>query len=117
MRYHGKRPHLVALHTHHFRERFAFSVYFSLTSLVLVNLRHEAIVFIHTRLLRLNTITWKSKKNQLCVMLLNFIAGKDVGVFLFYFSHSNVFLVNFRYEAKGVLLENWEIQLFCLISH
>ena len=108
MRYRGKRPHLVALHTHHFRERFALSVYFS--SLVLVNLRHEAKVFIHTRLLRVNTImTWKSKKNQLCVMLLNFIAGKDVGVFLFYFSHSNVFLVNFRYEAKGVLLENWEI--------
>ena len=89
MRYRGKRPHLVALHTHHFRERFAFSVYFS--SLVLVNLRHEAKVFIHIRLLRVNTImTWKSKKNQLCVMLLNFIAGKDVGVFLFYFSHSNV---------------------------
>ena len=91
MRYRGKRPHLVALHTHHFSERFTFSVYFSLTSLFLVNLRHEAKVFIHTRLLRVNTITWKSKKNQLCVMLLNFIAGKDVGVFLFYFSLSNVY--------------------------
>ena len=107
MRYRGKRPHLVALHTHHFRERFAFSVYFSLTSLVLVNLRHEAKVFIHTRLLRVNTImTWKSKKNQLCVMLLNFIAGKDVGVFLFYFSHSNVFLGQFLICSYGILFEN-----------
>ena len=45
--------YLVALYTHHFRERFTFSV-----------LRHEAHVFIHTRLLRLDTITRKSKKNQ-----------------------------------------------------
>ena len=47
-----------------------FSVYFSLASLFLGNLRREAKVFIHTRLLRVNTITWKSKKNQLCVMRL-----------------------------------------------
>ena len=56
--------YLVALYTHHFRERFTFSVYFSLASLFLGNLRHEAKVFIHTRLLHVNTITWKSKKNQ-----------------------------------------------------
>ena len=47
-----------------------FSVYFSLASLFLGNLRREAKVFIHTRLLRVKAITWKSKKNQLCVMLL-----------------------------------------------
>ena len=62
--------YLVALYTHHFRERFTFSVHFSLPSLFLGNLRREAKVFIHTRLLRVNTITWQSKKNQLCVMLL-----------------------------------------------
>ena len=56
--------YLVALYTHHFRERFTFSVYFSLASLFLGNLRHEAKVFIHTRLLHVNTITWKSKKYQ-----------------------------------------------------
>ena len=56
--------YLVALYTHHFRERFTFSVYFSLASLFLGNLRHEAKVFVHTRLLHVNTITWKSRKNQ-----------------------------------------------------
>ena len=56
--------YLVALYTHHFRERFTFSVYFSLASLFLGNLRHEGKVFIHTRLLHVNTITWKSKKYQ-----------------------------------------------------
>ena len=56
--------YLVALYTHHFRERFIFSAYFSLASLFLGNLRHEAKVFIHTRLLHVNTITWKSKKYQ-----------------------------------------------------
>ena len=56
--------YLVALYTHNFRERFTFSVYFSLASLFLGNLRHEANVFIHTRLLHVNTITWKSKKYQ-----------------------------------------------------
>ena len=56
--------YLVLLYTHHFRERFTFSVYFSLASLFLGNLRHEAKVFIHTRLLNVTTITWKSKKNQ-----------------------------------------------------
>ena len=63
--------YLVALYTHHFRERFTFSVFiFCKFNLFLGNLRHEAHVFIHTRLLRLDTITWKSKKNQLFVMLL-----------------------------------------------
>ena len=56
--------YLVALYTHHFRERLTFSVYFSLASLFLGNLRHKAKVFIHTRLLHVNTITWKSKKYQ-----------------------------------------------------
>ena len=54
--------YLVALYMHHFRERFTFSV-FPCKS-VLGNLRQEAQVFIHTRLLCVNTITWKSKKNQ-----------------------------------------------------
>ena len=55
--------YLVALYTHHFSERFTFSVFF-LANLFLGNLRKEAQVFIHTRLLRVNTITCKSKKNQ-----------------------------------------------------
>ena len=54
--------YLVALYMHHFRERFTFSV-FPCKS-VLGNLRQETQVFIHTRLLCVNTITWKSKKNQ-----------------------------------------------------
>ena len=62
--------YLVALYTHHFRERFTFSVYFSLASLFLGNSRREAKVFNHTRLLRVNKMTWQSKKNQLCIMLL-----------------------------------------------
>ena len=37
-------------------------------------LRDEAEVFIHTRLLRENTMTWKSKNNQECVVLLAKIA-------------------------------------------
>ena len=53
-------------------------------SLFLGNLRHEAQVFIHTRLLRVDTITWKSKKNQ-----------QNVGVFSFHFSSSNLFLYQF----------------------
>ena len=53
----------VALYTHHFRERFTSHVFF-LASLFLGNLRQEAQVFIHTRLLRVNTITRTSKKNQ-----------------------------------------------------
>ena len=62
--------YLVALYTYHFRERFTFFVFFFLASLFMGNLRQEAQVFIHTRLLRVITITWKSKKNQLCVTLL-----------------------------------------------
>ena len=62
--------YLVALYTYHFREQFTFFVFFFLVSLYMGNLRQEAQVFIHTSLLRLITITWKSKKNQLCVMLL-----------------------------------------------
>ena len=56
--------YLVALYTYHFRELFPFFVFFFPASLFLGNLRQEAQVFIHTRLLRVNTITWKSKKNQ-----------------------------------------------------
>ena len=58
---------LVALYTHHFRKRFNFVCFFFLASLFLGNLRQEAQVFVHTRPLRVNMI-----------------AGKDVGVFLFY---------------------------------
>ena len=47
--------YLVALYMNHFRERFTFSV-FPCKS-VLGNLRQEAQVFIHTRLLRVKTIT------------------------------------------------------------
>ena len=54
----------VALYAHHFRERFTFYFIFFLASLFLGNLRQESQVFIHTRLLHVNTITWKSKKNQ-----------------------------------------------------
>ena len=46
--------YLVALYTHHFSERFTFSVFF-LANLFLGNLRKEAQVFIHTRLLCVNT--------------------------------------------------------------
>ena len=56
--------YLVALYAYHFRERFTFSVFLFLASLFLGNLRHEAQVFIHTRLLHVNTIMLKSKKNQ-----------------------------------------------------
>ena len=60
--------YLVALYTYHF---YFFCFFFFLGSLFLGNLRQEAEVFIHTRLLRVNKITWKSKKNQQCVTLLN----------------------------------------------
>ena len=59
-----KYKYLVALYTRRFRERFTFSVHFSLASLFLGNPRREAKVFIHIRLLRVNTMTWQSKKNQ-----------------------------------------------------
>ena len=55
--------YLVASYTHHFRNDL-LSLFFFLASLFLGNLRHEAQVFIHTRLLGVNTITWMSKKNQ-----------------------------------------------------
>ena len=48
--------YLLALYTHHFSERFTFPVFF-LASLFLGNLRQVAQVFIHTRLVRANTIT------------------------------------------------------------
>ena len=77
-----------------------FSVYFSLASLFLGNLRREAKVFIHTRLLRVNTITWKSKKNQLCVMLLKLWLAK-MSVYFYFISHIQIFfLLNFRYVPK-----------------
>ena len=60
--------HLVALYTYHF---YFFCFFFFVASLFLGNLRQEAEVFIHTWLLRVNTITWNSKKNPQCVMLLN----------------------------------------------
>ena len=58
----------VALYKHHFRKRFTFSVYFSRASLFLGNLRHEAKLFIHTRLLSVNTTTWKEveEKSVMC---------------------------------------------------
>ena len=56
--------YLVALYTHHFRERFTFSGFLFLAILFLGNLWHEAQVFTHIRLLHVNMITWKSKKNQ-----------------------------------------------------
>ena len=62
--------YLVASYTHHFRNDLLSLFFFFLASLFLGNLRHEAQVFIHTRLLGVNTITWMSKKNQLCVRLL-----------------------------------------------
>ena len=64
------------------------------------NLRNKAKVFIHTRLLRMNTITWKSKEEQLCVMLFKLYLAKGVGVFLFYFSHPNLFLGQFSIISK-----------------
>ena len=63
--------YLVALYTYHFYFFCFFFVVVVVSSLFWSNLRQEADVFIHTRLLRVNTITWKSKKNQQCVMLLN----------------------------------------------
>ena len=52
--------YLLALYTHHLRERFTFSAFFSCKS-VLGNLRQEAQVFIHTRLLRVITVEVKEK--------------------------------------------------------
>ena len=55
--------YLVALYTHHFRERFTLSLFF-LASLFLGNLRQVAQVFIHTWLLRANTITAEVKEKS-----------------------------------------------------
>ena len=56
-------------------------------------LRHEAEVFIHTRLLRENTMTWKSKNNQLLAKIavyfyflfpdLNFLSILDMRLMYF----------------------------------
>ena len=96
-----KKAHLVSrehciflflLYTYHFNLLFCF--FFLVASLFLGNLRQEAEVFIHTRLLRVNTITWKSKKSQQCIMLLNLYLAKMSAYFYFLFSHSNLFLVH-----------------------
>ena len=68
------------------------------------NLRQEAEVFIHTRLLRVNKTGQDNveaeEKSAMCHASL---AGKDVGVFLFYFFAFKSFSgsrFNFRYVAK-----------------
>ena len=64
IRYSGERKilynfkYLVTLHMHHFRERFTFLFTFLLQVYFLGNLR------LHTQLLRVNMMRWKSKKNQ-----------------------------------------------------
>ena len=88
--------YLVALYTHHFRERSTFSVFFFfLAILFLGNLRQDAQVFIPTRPLRVNMITWNSKKNQLCVVVL-----KCRCIFILYFHIQIFFRFNFPYVAK-----------------
>ena len=64
MRYSGEKKildnfkYLVTVHMHHFRERFTFLSTFLLQVYFLGNLR------LHTQLLRVNMIGWKSNKNQ-----------------------------------------------------
>ena len=96
-RYRGKRRQLeissCIAHASVLGKIYFFCFLF-LASLFLGNLRHEAQVFIHTRLLRVNTIMWKSAKS-VSVMLLKLWLAKMLAYFYFIFSHSNLFLVQF----------------------
>ena len=59
------KSYIVRKEGNYFRnDLLSLFFFFFLASLFLGNLRHEAQVFIHTRLLGVNTITWMSKKNQ-----------------------------------------------------
>ena len=91
-----EKKRTINIYSHCTRNTFTFSVFVVVVvaSLFLGNLRQEAEVFIHTRLLRVNMIAWKSKKNQQCVMLLNLQLPKMLVYFYFLFSHSNLFLVH-----------------------
>ena len=104
--------YLVALYTHHFRERFTFSVFF-LSSLFLGNLRQEAQAFIHSRLLRVSTITWKSRKISNVSCFLNYSWQRCRCTFILFFHIQIFFRFNFRYVAKLFYLK---IGKFCLIS-
>ena len=89
--------YLVALYTYHFRERFTF--FFFLASLLLGNLRQEAQVFIHTRLLRVNTICGSQRKISNVSCFLNYSWQRCRCIFILFFHIQIFFLLHFRYEV------------------
>ena len=109
--------YLVALYGHHYRERFTFSVFFFLASLFLGNLRQEAQVFIHTRLLRVNMICGSQRKISNVSCFLNYSWQRCRCIFILFFCIQIFFWFNFRYVAKlfylkilfenPVILPNW----------
>ena len=90
--------YLVALYTYHFRERFTF--FFFLASLLLGNLRQEAQVFIHTRLLRVNTICGSQRKISNVSCFLNYSWQRCRCIFILFFHIQIFFWFNFRYVAN-----------------
>ena len=92
--------YLVALYTYHFRERFTFSVFFFFASLFLGNLRQEAQVFIHTRLLRVNTICGSQRKISNVSCFLNYSWQRCRCIFILFFHIQIFFWFNFRYVAN-----------------
>ena len=93
----GNCKYLVALYTYHFRERFPFFVFFFLASLFLGNLRQEAQVVIHTRLLRVNTICRSQRKISNVSCFLNYSWQRCRCIFILFFHIQIFFWFNFRY--------------------
>ena len=87
--------------------------FFFLASLFLGNLRQEAQVFIHTRLLRVNTICGSQRKISNVSCFLNYSWQRCRCIFILFFCIQIFFWSNFRYVAKPFYLK---IGKSCLIS-
>ena len=96
---------------------YSLFLFFFLSSLFLGNLRQEAQAFIHSRLLRVSTITWKSRKISNVSCFLNYSWQRCRCIFILFFCIQIFFWFNFRYVAKPfylkilfenpVILPNW----------
>ena len=76
-------------------------------------IRHEAEILIHTRLLRENTMTWKSKNNQECVVLLKLQLAK-MAVYFYFLFQLQVFFLSILDMRLMYFIGKLGIQLFCL---
>ena len=105
---------MVSLWSHFTRitlGKIYFFCFFFLASLFLGNLRQEAQVFIHTRLLRVNTISQRNISNVSC--FLNYSWQRCRRIFIIFFHIQIFFWFNFRYVSKLLYLK---IGKSCLLS-